>query len=546
MIARYGFALFLGLFSAMLSASAVLPMADAFDFSAHWEDDAIVVEANIASGHYLYQEKFSFEARGASLGDIVWPPTVVLDDPFFGPQAVYDGPVSWQIPASAERTTIELVVHFQGCSASGFCYPPSSTILSLKTWDDTIVNSPFFSSGADSFLWHALTMLGLGLLLSFTPCVLPMIPILSGIIVGQNNPSAARGFFLSTLYVLGMACAYAAGGIAAALLGASVNQYLQTPAVVGAFGLLLLLFTVVLWDWVPLSFRPSERIMAWQSRLRGLSWVGVFLMGVLATLIASPCISLPLLGVLTYVMHTQDWWLGGSSLFLLGLGTGIPLIAFGTVGGTLLPRLGGWMAHINTLFGTILLALAMILVQPFVDTVLWAILWASFLFLVGRRFFDTFRALSYPFWIAMLVAFAWALTPEWFPDSWRPQASAQLEGPWHQVVDVPTLEQHRQAAIEQQQPLLLFYRAEWCRTCHHLERTVFTDDQITQAMADWRWVSADVTDSQTLATQALMSEYAVVAPPVALLIWPEGPLPPPQLVGEFSTEDLLTALSNIP
>jgi thiol:disulfide interchange protein DsbD len=475
-------ALLLLLALAALPAQATSPQdllepEQAFRFSARsLAADAIEVRFDIAKGYYMYRERFRFEAQGARLGAAELPAGERKKDEFFGETEVYREAVRIRLPVAAGvRDPLKLVVTSQGCADVGVCYVPmeSAATLSLASFgggaappagglavgagglaaSDLDVAAMFGGSG-----WLVLaSFLGFGLLLAFTPCVLPMIPILSGIIAGEGaTVTKKRALALSSSYVLGMAVAYAAAGVAAAYSGALLAASLQNAWVIGAFALVFVLLALSMFGVYELQLPGFLRqpLAAAQHRLRGGKLASVAGMGVLSAVIMSPCVAAPLAGALLYISQTRDVALGGTALFAMALGMGLPLLAIGVSGGALLPRAGRWMNAVKKFFGVLLLAVAAWIAAP--------------LLLEGKGQTRFERVAS--------VA----------------ELDARLAAPGRLV-------------------MLDFY-ADWCVSCKEMEAFTFSDARVKAKFERMLLLQADVT-ANSAEDKALLKRFSLFGPP---------------------------------
>src|SRR5712691_3585080 len=392
------------------SADDLLEPDKAFRFSALALDAATVeVRYAIADGYYLYRERFRFAAEPASatLGQPQFPKGQIHEDKFFGKQETYRKEVRIRLPleaAGAER--VKLLVTSQGCADVGVCYVPQVQSAELRlvsaggprsmiyAKDDPFASFPERVAGSvasdevrftgvleSGRLWAVMAVFfGAGLLLTFTPCVLPMIPILSGIIVGEGRKlTRRRALLLSLAYVLGMAVTYTAIGVGAALSGSLLSAALQNVWVLGAFAAVFVMLALSMFGFYELQLPSSwhARLADASNRLGGGHWGAVALMGVLSAAIVSPCVAAPLAGALLYIGQTRDTVLGGAALFSMAIGMGAPLVLVGVSGGMLLPKAGHWMRAVKEFFGVLLLAVAIWIIAPVIPVAVQMLLWAA-------------------------------------------------------------------------------------------------------------------------------------------------------------------------
>src|SRR4051812_5087016 len=386
--------------AATASAADLLDPEQAFRFSARALDGAVEVRFAIADGYYLYRDRFTFAADGSvKLGKPEYPPALPHKDEFFGEMPIYRGGVSLIVPVEGQGR-FALKVVSQGCADAGVCYVPMESHAALRATGAASrpgSAEPGLSLYASDFEIARLLegnfgfvlggFLVLGLLLAFTPCMLPMIPILSGIIAGEGaRLTKSRALALSCIYVFSMALTYAAAGIGAAYAGSLIATYLQNVWVLGAFALIFVLLALSMFGVYDLRLPGflEQRLYVSQERLRGGRIASVAAMGVFSAVIVSPCVSAPLAGTLLQISRTGDVVLGGTALFALATGMGLPLIVVGVSEGALLPKAGAWMVSVRKFFGVLLLAVAIWVISPMLPATLERLAWAALL--IGMAF----------------------------------------------------------------------------------------------------------------------------------------------------------------
>jgi thiol:disulfide interchange protein DsbD len=394
-----------------------LPIEKAFTVEVRSADaQTLVARLSPAESYYLYRDKIHFAiapGEKVAIESVQLPHGETKQDPNFGKTEVFHAPLQAVIRLrrdSPDQTSLVLNVGFQGCSEKGLCYPPATRQLPITLESVSTLSSPNQSSVAaapapegeihqlsedrqiagllktGNFWLVMASFLGFGLLLSFTPCILPMIPILSGMIAGQGTKvTRLRGLTLSAMYVLGMAITYAIAGVLAGLSGTLLSAALQNPWVLGAFAGVFVLLALSMFGFYELQL-PA----AWQTgatdtsnRLTGGTLVGVFVMGALSAVIVGPCVAAPLAGALLYVSQTRDVFLGGSALFMMALGMGLPLLVIGASAGALLPKAGAWMQSVKNFFGVLLLGAAIWMISPLIPVVAQMLCWAVLMILSG-------------------------------------------------------------------------------------------------------------------------------------------------------------------
>ncbi|HSG21430.1 MAG TPA: protein-disulfide reductase DsbD [Azonexus sp.] len=555
-------ALFL-LFSFLISlahAQEFLDPAVAFKPSVKALDgQTIEVSYEIAKGYYLYRNAFRVvvDGEGTMLGALQIPKGKEKDDENFGKVEVYYKSVAIRVPV--ERNTsgvlpLKLKVTSQGCADAGVCYPPQTQAVSLELPDPStappVSASPagegdesgsIASALKNSGFWANLAFFFLaGLGLSLTPCVFPMIPILSGIIAGQGHKvTRGRGFALSLTYVLGMALTYAAAGVAAGVTGTLLAAALQSPWVLGTFALVFVVLSFSMFGFYELQLPTSlqSKLSDEAGHLQGGRGIGVFLMGALSALIVGPCVAAPLAGALLYISQTGDAVFGGAALFMMALGMGVPLIIVGLSAGTLLPKAGAWMEAVKKGFGVLLLATAVWLISPVIPAVAQMLAWAALLIIPAiylhaldplpphakgwLRFWKGIGIVMLLTGAALLIgALAGGRDPLQPLAGLRGQAmAAEIKKlPFESVASVPELEAKVLAAGK---PVMLDFYADWCVSCKEMERFTFADPAVQAKLAGFKLLKADVT-ANTPDDKALLARFGLFGPPGILFFDKSG------------------------
>lgn len=527
----------------------------AFEFSARAAGpDAIEVRYVIAKGYYLYRDKLRFALEPATLGngDAQLPAAQVHKDEFFGETKVYRDVVTITLPIrrDAQPARVVLTATSQGCADIGVCYVPIEQKAELQlvaaTSAGTVrrdsASSAAPAQGEDALiadLFHGETWLlilsffGFGLLLSFTPCVLPMVPILSGIIIGQGQKmTRGHGLLLSGAYVLGMAITYTLAGVAAGLSGALLSAALQNPWVLGTFAAVFVALAMSMFGFYELQLPTSlqSRLAGASGRLHGGHYAGVFVMGALSALIVGPCVAAPLAGALLYISQSGSAVLGGAALFAMALGMGVPLLVVGASAGALLPKTGPWMETVKRFFGVMLLAVAIYLVSPVLPVTAQMLAWAALLTFTGiyLRAIDPLPPAAGSFarlskgvgMIALVAGIAFVvgalsgsrdvLQPL---SGLRSTAAAAPGGPgvaFQRVANLTELD----AAIATAggKIVMLDFYADWCVSCKEMERYTFTDPAVQTRLAGMLKVQADVT-ANTAEHKELLKRFRLFGPP---------------------------------
>ena len=535
---------------------AFLPVDDAFQFSAAKSENQenVIVNWSIAEGYYLYQEKISVKINQeeASLFDL---PTFSIspedyNDPYFGLMKIFKKPVQAIFKASHPPLKAEDVVEiaYQGCT-SGFCYPPEvkeikvadlpiaqvantektsekSTALSAqpKAEQDRLAESLFNSK----YAVFGFFLLGLGL--AFTPCVLPMLPLLSAIVIGQNQrPNMWRAFALSFVYVQGMALTYTLLGLIVAAIGLPFQVALQHPYVMIGLSIIFVLLALSMFGLftlqLPSSLQTKLSLLSQQQKAGAFG--GVFLMGMIAGLVASPCTSAPLSGALLYVAQSGDLFTGAITLYLLALGMGVPLILITLFGNKILPKSGMWMETVKKLFGFVMLALPVFLISRILPDEWTPRLWA----MLGTAFFIWFafqmpkNGTGWVFRILFLVAAMISVKPlqTWvWGESQAPSAVENKAFSHIEFKKVKSEAELQQALAENNKPLVMLdLYADWCVACKEFEKETFSDPSVQKAFGDMLLLQVDMTKNSE-ENRALMTKYKVLGLPTILFFNRDG------------------------
>ena len=521
-----------------------LPVAKAFAFSTeplpsgetrlHWQ---------IADKYYLYQKRFKFDGLDA-VHTPVLPQGQAHSDEFFGATQVYRDALEVVIPAGASG---QVNVTWQGCADAGLCYPPQSQIVDLggeqpvagraQAQDQSLAAS----LQQRSLGWSLLLFFGLGLLLAFTPCSLPMLPILAGLVVG-SGASAGRGFAVAGSYVVSMALVYAGLGVLAALLGANLQALLQQPWLLGSFAALFVVLALPMFGFFELQLPSAlrDRLESAGRGRKGGSLLGAGILGALSGLLVGPCMTAPLAGALLYIAQSGNAVEGGLVLFVMGVGIGMPLLLLVTVGSRFLPKPGAWMDLMKGLFGFLFLGTALLLVRPVLSEALWLGLWGVLLiifasslwqqaqlFLRAKPLFSPLSLLAGIWGGLMLVGAAGGGT-----DLWQPlqvytaknvvgSTVSTAHGDFITLSDPAHLDRELASAKTEGQWVLLDYYADWCVSCKVMEKQVFSKPQVQQALQGVRLLRLDVT-ADNVASRELLSRYQVPGPPSFVWIGPNG------------------------
>ena len=535
---------------------AFLPVDDAFQFSAAKSENQenVIVNWSIAEGYYLYQEKISVKLNHEETSSFDVPTFSIspedYNDPYFGLMKIFKNPVQAIFKASHPPLKAEDVVEiaYQGCT-SGFCYPPEVKeikvadlpVAQIANTEKTSEKSTALSAQpkaeqdrlAESLFNSKYAVLGfflLGLGLAFTPCVLPMLPLLSAIVIGQNQrPNMWRAFALSFVYVQGMALTYTLLGLIVAAIGLPFQVALQHPYVMIGLSIIFVLLALSMFGvftlQLPSSLQTKLSLLSQQQKAGAFG--GVFLMGMIAGLVASPCTSAPLSGALLYVAQSGDLFTGAITLYLLALGMGVPLILITLFGNKILPKSGMWMETVKKLFGFVMLALPVFLISRILPDEWTPRLWA----MLGTAFFIWFafqmpkNGTGWVFRIFFLVAAMISVKPlqTWvWGENQAPSAVENKAVSHVEFKKVKSEAELQQALAENNKPLVMLdLYADWCVACKEFEKETFSDPSVQKAFGNMLLLQVDMTKNSE-ENRALMTKYKVLGLPTILFFNRDG------------------------
>lgn len=563
-----------------------LPGDKVFIFSAEAESgNTIKAHWDILDGYYLYRDKFKFElkdADGVSIGTITMPPGQEKVDESFGKMVIYHKGVDVLLPlnrTNLKPTDVTLVAKFQGCAERGFCYPPmeqsmpislpagtavaatTSPVTPVKAGNGAMGGAPAddgFVSEQDqlanmiksgNFLVTLLIFFGSGLLLAFTPCVFPMIPILSSIIAGQgDNMTTRKAFTMSLVYVLAMALTYTVAGVIAGLFGSNLQAAFQNPWILSTFSIVFvgLAFSMFGFYDIQMPSAVQSKLTEISNRQQGGTLTGVAIMGFLSALIVGPCVAAPLMGALIYIGQTGDAVLGGSALFALSMGMGAPLLVIGAAAGKFLPRAGGWMDAVKAVFGVLLLAVAIWMMERVLPEAISMLLWAALLIVSAiylgaleslpqgvsgwRKLWKGVGLISLIYGGLLLVGVAGGGRDPLQPlqgvlvssTGGSSQTSvAQHELQFKKIKGLDGLNQALATAKAEGKLAMLDFYADWCVSCKEMEKYTFSDPAVKQSLQNVVLLQTDVTDNDDQ-DKALLKNFGLVGPPSILFFDQNG------------------------
>lgn len=622
-----GFSLFsklqeLGINLGQQNQQELLPPDEAFKMSVDVRDaNTLIAKFTPAKNYYLYRDKIAFEPHepGIFIEKVTLPKGKMKEDLTFGHVEVFYEPfqaiISLRREAPAPEQNLALAATYQGCNEPvGVCYAPIKKDINLSLPAlkaiDAVANAVSgqaaagpYDATADLFelspqsrapvieteaykidrmfdtgnYWLILTgFFGIGLLLAFTPCVFPMFPILSGIIARRGQHlTKKRGFILALAYVFGMAITYAIAGVVAGLSGSMLSAALQNAWVLGTFAFVFVLLSLSMFGFYDLQIPGSiqSKLSEEAGHLKGGQLTGVFGMGALSALIVGPCVAAPLAGALLYISQTRDVILGGSALFVMALGMGVPLLLLGASAGALLPKAGPWMEAIKQFFGVLLLAVAIWLISPVINEVVHMLLWAALLIISAiylhaidplpdrasgfRKFLKGVGVISLLVGIALLIGvlsgsrdvlqplskFSIAASSTGSNDS--SVYSSQGHIPFERVKTIAELDERIVQAASNNQYVMVDFYADWCISCKEMERFTLSDDKVKARLKDVILLQIDVTHG-TADDLALLKRFNLFGPPGILFIDRQGnEIPDIRIIGFLNKTDFLTVLNAV-
>ncbi len=545
----------------VLFEDELLPPEQAFEFFASVKDaHTLHVNWHIANGYYLYREKFQLEiinADGIKPGPYSIPRGMPKQDEAFGQVEIFHNELDFDLPLDRSNTAeqhLTLLAKYQGCAERGVCYPPISKEIDLilpvaestsqQPTKPQAVEQPLSeqdqivqSLHKDSLAGTLFSFFGFGLLLSLTPCIFPMIPILSGIIVGHGNRiTTGRAFLLSLSYVVASALTYTVFGVLAALFGSNLQTAFQQPWIIGLFSAIFVVLSLSMFGFFHLELPKSLQAKLHNSSERhrdGSLW-GAAIMGALSSLIVGPCVAAPLAGALIYIGQTGNAVLGGSALFALGLGMGVPLLLLGASAGKLLPKAGNWLNSTKVVFGVIMLAVAVWMLSRILPGTVIMLLWAMLLIMPAiylsaidplpehssgwRKLWKGVGVMMLAYGLLLLIGFSLGNSNPLKPLQGMGLSSAQASEPgisFERVSSIAALEARIKQASEQHQSVMVDFYADWCISCKEMEAYTFADPRVKQELAGIVLLQIDVTKNSD-DDQALLAKFKLIGPPAIL------------------------------
>ncbi len=588
-LALAGVAAAQGLLGPVSNEDQFLPVDQAFVFTAMPDGgDRVLLDWQVAPAYYLYRHRVSAKTAtpGFVLGELAMPDGKKKTDEFFGDVEVYYDVLTATVPVTRPEgaSSFELEVSYQGCADAGLCYPPVTKMVSIEMPPPGTASpreatamvseqdrlSALIAGG--SLLVVMASFFGFGLLLAFTPCVLPMIPILSGIIAGQGEAATPRrSFLLSLVYVLGMALTYTAAGAAFAAAGQQAQAFFQQPWIIIAFAALFVVLALAMFGLFDLKIPAAleTRLTGVSGRQKSGSFVGTAIMGALSALVVTACVAPPMVAALAVIGQTGDVLRGSLALFAMGMGMGAPLLLVGVAGGRFLPHAGAWMTTVKALFGVLFLAVAVWMLERVLPGSLTLALWALLVIVAGYYFGGFGRAGAGPSAGRLvakgcgLAAIVWGVimllgAAAGGHDPLQPLRGASLPGfggttttaaaealPFRKIASVEDLDRELAAAQAAGRPVMLDFYADWCVSCKEMEKYTFSVPGVQQDLAGFVLLKADVT-ANSEADQALFRRFGVYGPPTTAFFNTEGrECRPFRLVGFVDADDFRSHLARL-
>jgi len=544
------------------------------------DENTLAITWLIQEDYYLYKDKISFVTDGAKIANIDFPEAKLKQDEFFGQVRVYEKPIEIIVTLSEiQNDTLALNIGYQGCWNGGVCYPPENNLVRVSLLGDGIIQSQseqsinteelkareLFQQGGLALFFGALLA---GLALSWTPCVYPMIPILSGIIIGQKQtPNSLNAFLMSLAFVLSMSLAYGLIGATAGYFGAGINiqAIMQTPWILAVFSMIFIFLALSMFGFydIQLPIKLQNKLAQISNKQTGGEFVGVSIMGFLSALIVGPCVTPFLATALSYVIAGGSAIKGGVSLFAMGLGMGIPILLVCGWGVNALPKAGPWMNTIKNIFGFLMLAVSLYLLDRILSPIISLVLWASFLTIAPIKLgaFSGFTKTT-GLWLLLVKVsglivlgyglILWLLVVKGGGDIQQHMTSL-IYGENHQSSEssqfqIVESENQINLAISEtkksDKTLVIKFYADWCVSCNKLERVVFSDSDVVQALRNTITLTADVTKNNP-ANQKLLARFNLVGPP-AILFFKDGKEQRSyRIIGEISADEFLKYVNGL-
>ena len=518
----------------------------------------------IHPGYYLYMGMFEFKSLNENkISKIEMPEGKKKQDEFFGDVDVYYYSAEADVYFFDDiKNSIELKVKYQGCADAGLCYPPVFKTITLKkkaSLNNLKKTSLFESQNAmsdslllNSLLYNSIIFFLAGLLLAFTPCVLPMVPILTGIIAGQGNVSQKKSLTLSIIYVLSMSLTYAIAGIIVAVSGTNIQASLQNPYVIGSISLLFFIFALAMFKFFDIQMPKSIQTVMTQlsNKQKSGSYGDVAVMGVLSALIVGPCVTAPLIGALIYIASTGDVLVGGIALFSLGIGMGAPLILLGSTTTKLISKIGPYLQLVNYFFGALFLVVSIWLLERILSIEVAAYLWALasliliFIFIKSLNIINNFISTSIIFISSFFLVIYFSLQINGIQKNsyYDPITSFIEKEKFVQFITVKTTQDLEKEIRNSNKPVMIDLYADWCVACKELEKYTFSDPKVSKILNQFKLIKFDITNTNEEHSKYLQS-MRIFGPPALFFYDTSGKeINEARVVGFMDSSDFLKVL----
>jgi thioredoxin:protein disulfide reductase len=485
----------------IISSHAIAEIHDAskiFQLTTQQTSNQLKLHFEIQDKHFLYRDRIHIQTSNhdVMLGRVQWPSALSHTDKLGHVHAIYRNKLDISVPLNIYHFSpdMKIEINYQGCSDEGICYPPTTHL--------QILNPPL----AKSFILILISFIGLGILLAFTPCVLPMIPIMTRVVIGEHR-TKLQTWALSLAYVFGMASSYALVGAIVAHLGKNLLMLTQQKSVLIVMAIFYILFglaTLGIWQ-IQIPQFLQQKTLKFRSHLPSGKYLSAFIMGAISLLVLSPCVTAPLLGALAYITQMGEILKGSLALFALGLGMGIPLLIFAVSAGHLLPKIGVWMEHIKKIIALLLFGVASLLIQRIVDTPWQMFPWiatvaaALLLFIPHRPYLKFKLSLFILFLLGSMLFFYQQMKDEGAHPSLK------------------NVQEIKERIAQSHKPIIMYFSAKWCTTCHYIEKNVISKEQLKSACDTIDLIRVDISDN-TKAQMQILQTFKIVAPPT-MVVW---------------------------
>ncbi len=571
------------------SNNTLLPANQAFQLVTTQQPGKLVLDFKVAKGYHLYQDKIKVSIiKGAvDIGALKLPLAIEENDPIFGKVKAYHHDFQASLPLLKVGKSATIEISYQGCSTtSGVCYPPEHKKITLQASaaNGAVANTTNGTAAANasndsanlsetdhitqtlqhSSIWIVIgTFFVFGLLLSLTPCVFPMIPILSSIIVGQGaNLTTRKAFTMSLVYVLAMSVTYTVAGVLAGIFGENLQIMFQNPWIIGSFAIIFIALAFSMFGFYELQLPSSlqSKLVNVSNNQKSGSYTGVAVMGFLSALIVGPCVAPPLAGALIYIGQTGDAFLGGSALFAMSIGMGLPLLAIGTSAGKFMPKAGAWMDNVKAVFGVMLLAIALWMAERILPGQISLLLWGILLIGSGvylgalnstegktgwQKLFKTSGLILFIYGAVVIIGASAGSKDLFQPLKVFQGSSTHATNQQASHVEFKTIKSldDLNVIIAQGKPVMLDFYADWCISCKEMEKFTFTDSQVIKALKGVIVLQADVT-ANNAADKALMKHFNIIGPPAILFFNKGQEVKSQRVVGFKNAEDFMGHINN--